>query len=90
MRFNIKVVAHLQGIEGAETVLVNESYAHRRHAEQMMLAMIGSDVAEDRMICANSQTFTDNRVDDRGREMIREITIENETLRKVFTLSVWK
>lgn len=91
MSYTIKAVAHLQGIEGAGTVLVYETYQHRRHAEQMMMALIGIDATEDHVQCTLNQRYEPGtHHDDRGRSIMREIVLENATIRKVFTLSEWR
>ena len=90
MRYIIKAVAHLQGIEGHGTILYHESYAHRRHAEKMMLALIGIDVTEDCFQCTVNRRYEPNeQVDDVGRQTWRYIVLENETIRKEYTLIEW-
>lgn len=88
--FKIKAVAHLHGIEGHGTVLHHESYRHRRHAEKMMLALIGVDTTEDRFQCTVNRRYEPNeQVDDAGRKTLRYIVLENETIRKEYTLVEW-
>lgn len=89
MRYIIKVVAHLSGVEGAGTVLLNVSYKHRKVAEAKLFQLIGIDTVEDRLQCTKAWQYTDEKIDDRGRKTLREITLEDEYIRKEFTLIEW-